>query len=99
MLVRTGWEDVMDRSISLAMDVDTDAATVFRAVSTTAGQRAFWTADCEVQENRARFGFVAAPVDLHVSVSTEAGPHARDLRVPVLGGLDLGMGDRRPGSF
>ena len=61
----------MDRSICLAVDVDADATTVFRAVSTTAGQRAFWTADCEAETDRARFGFVAAPGDLHVSVSTE----------------------------
>jgi len=53
----------MDRSICLALDVDADAATVFQAVSTTAGQRAFWTADCEVEANRARFGFAVAPVD------------------------------------
>ena len=71
MLIRTRMEDVMDRSICLAVDVDADAATVFRAVSTTAGQQAFWTADCAVEANRARFGFIAAPVDLHVSVSTE----------------------------
>lgn len=61
----------MDRSICLALDVDADAGSVFRAVSTTAGQRGFWTADCDVATDRARFGFAAAPVDLHVTVSTE----------------------------
>ena len=61
----------MDRSISLALDVDADASTVFQAVSTTAGQCGFWTADCEVEADRARFGFTAAPVDLQVTVSAE----------------------------
>jgi hypothetical protein len=61
----------MDRSISLALDVDADASTIFEALSTTAGQRAFWTADCDVETDRARFGFAAAPVDLPVQVSTE----------------------------
>jgi len=72
MLIRTRTgEDVMDRSINLALDVDADASTVFQALSTTAGQRGFWTADCEVGADSARFGFTAAPVDLQVTVSAE----------------------------
>jgi len=54
----------MDPSIILATDVDADRARVFEIVSTTQGQRGFWTADCEVSGGRARFGFPQAPVDL-----------------------------------
>jgi uncharacterized protein YndB with AHSA1/START domain len=84
----------MDRSITLALDVAADASTVFRALSTTAGQRAFWTADCDVQADRARFGFAAAPVDLQVAVSTEPGKLVRmhvTSRFPFWEGLDVGM--------
>jgi len=60
-------EDVKTRSISLALDVAADAATVFRAVSTTAGQRGFWTADCEVEASRAMAPQVRRSItaDLH----------------------------------
>jgi len=61
----------MDRSITLAVDVPTDAARIFEIVSTTEGQRAFWTADCDVSAGRARFGFAQAPVDLEADVTTE----------------------------
>ncbi len=61
----------MDRSIILAVDVDRDAPSVFRMSSTTEGQRAFWTADCEVGADRARFGFPQAPMDLEAAVSTQ----------------------------
>lgn len=47
----------MDRSITLAAD----ASRVGEILSTTQGQQAFWTADCEVSADRARFGFAAAP--------------------------------------
>lgn len=67
----------MDRSIILAVDVDAGAARVFEILSTTAGQRAFWTADCDVSGDRARFGFAAAPVDLVADVSTEPGKLVR----------------------
>ena len=50
----------MDRSIILATDVDADRARVFEILSTTEGQRGFWTADCEVSGGRARFGFPQA---------------------------------------
>jgi hypothetical protein len=59
----------MDRSISLATDVQADIEDVFEAVSTTAGQRSFWTVDCDVSADRARFGFPQAPVDLEVDVT------------------------------
>ena len=35
----------MDRSITLAVDVDADLTRVTDTLSSTAGQRAFWTAD------------------------------------------------------
>ena len=62
----------MARSITLAIDIDADPARVFDAVSTTAGQRAFWTGDCDVSTDRARFGFPQAPMDLETDVAAEA---------------------------
>jgi uncharacterized protein YndB with AHSA1/START domain len=67
----------MERSITLAVDVAADSQRVFEAVSTTEGQRGFWTADCDVSETRARFGFPTAPVDLEVDVTTEPGKLVR----------------------
>ncbi len=67
----------MERSITLATDVATDAQRVFEALSTTTGQRGFWTADCDVSATRARFGFAEAPVDLEVDVTTEPGKLVR----------------------
>ena len=61
----------MDPSIILATDVDADRARVFEIVSTTRGQRGFWTADCEVSGGRARFGFPQAPSDLLTEVAVE----------------------------
>lgn len=63
----------MSRSITLAVDLDCDATRAFEILSTTEGQRAFWTADCEVSADRARFGFAQAPMDLQVDVTTEPG--------------------------
>ena len=67
----------MDRSIILATDVEADRARVFEALSTTGGQRAFWTADCDVSADRARFGFAQAPMDLVTDVITEPGKLVR----------------------
>ena len=61
----------MSRTITLAVDVPADADRAFQVLSTTEGQRAFWTADCDVSADRARFGFVEAPVDLETTVTTE----------------------------
>jgi uncharacterized protein YndB with AHSA1/START domain len=61
----------MDRTIALAADIDADRARVFEAVSTSAGQRAFWTADCDVSADHARFGFPGVPVDLVTDVISE----------------------------
>ena len=67
----------MDRSITLAVDVDADPTRVSEILSTTDGQRAFWTADCDVSADRARFGFAQAPVDLIADVATEPGKLVR----------------------
>ena len=67
----------MDRSITLAVDVEADPSRVAEILSTTQGQRAFWTADCEVSADRARFGFATAPVDLLADVTAEPGKLVR----------------------
>jgi hypothetical protein len=67
----------MERSIALAVDVPVDAGTLFTAVSTTEGQRGFWTADCDVSSDRARFGFAQAPMDLETDVTAESGKLVR----------------------
>lgn len=67
----------MDRSIILAVDVEADRDRVFEVLSTTRGQRGFWTADCDVSPGRARFGFPQAPVDLLTDVTTEPGKLVR----------------------
>jgi hypothetical protein len=61
----------MNRSITLAADLGQDAARIFEILSTANGHRGFWTADCEVETDHARFGFPQAPVDLITDVSTE----------------------------
>jgi uncharacterized protein YndB with AHSA1/START domain len=67
----------MNNAIALAVDVQADPARVFGMLSTSEGQRAFWTADCEVSDGSARFGFPAAPVDLIATVSAEPGKLVR----------------------
>jgi uncharacterized protein YndB with AHSA1/START domain len=67
----------MNNAIVLAVDVQADPAQVFEMLSTTEGQRAFWTADCEVSDSSARFGFPAAPADLIATVSAEPGKLVR----------------------
>jgi hypothetical protein len=67
----------VDRSIILAADVEADRARVFEILSTTQGQQGFWTADCEVTESHARFGFPQAPADLLTDVTTEPGKLVR----------------------
>jgi hypothetical protein len=61
----------MSRTTTLAVDVAADPRRVFDILSSTEGQRAFWTADCEVSADRARFGFAQAPVDLLVDVTAD----------------------------
>jgi uncharacterized protein YndB with AHSA1/START domain len=79
----------MTRSITLAADVNADAARVFEILSTTDGQRAFWTADCDVTADTARFGFAQAPVDLVTSVTTEP---AKLVRMQVTSGFPFWAG-------
>ena len=67
----------MDRSIILAADVEADRGRVFEALSTTSGQRAFWTSDCDVSAGHARFGFPQAPMDLLTDVTIEPGTLVR----------------------
>ena len=67
----------MDRSITLAIDVGADLTRVYEILSTTDGQRAFWTADCDVTADRARFGFEEAPADLETAVTLEPGKLVR----------------------
>lgn len=67
----------MSRSVTLAVDVPGEISRVYEILSTTEGQRAFWTADCDVSADRARFGFVQAPVDLETDVTTEPGKLVR----------------------
>jgi hypothetical protein len=62
---------------TLAVDVAADSDRVFEVLSTTEGQRGFWTANCDVSADRARFGFAQAPVDLEVAVSAEPGKLVR----------------------
>jgi hypothetical protein len=42
----------MERPITLAVDVDADVARTFEILSTVDGQRAFWTADCDLSATR-----------------------------------------------
>ena len=67
----------MNRSIILAADVEADRGRVFEALSTTSGQRAFWTSDCDVSAGHARFGFPQAPMDLLTDVTIEPGTLVR----------------------
>lgn len=76
-------------SITLAVDVPANADRVFEILSTTAGQRGFWTADCDVSASEARFGFAQAPVDLETDVTTEP---ARLVRMHVRSGFPFWEG-------
>lgn len=55
------------------VDVDRDARTIYEAITTKAGEAAFWTSDCDVEPvvgSVARFGFPGAPVDLRMRIDT-----------------------------
>ena len=67
----------MERSITLATDVDADAAHIFEILSTSQGQRGFWTDDCDVDAEHARFGFAQAPVDLIADVTLDPDKRVR----------------------
>ena len=67
----------MDRVITLAIDVEAAPDRLFAILSRAEGQRGFWTSDCDVSTDRARFGFDGAPVDLEVDVTTDPGKLVR----------------------
>jgi hypothetical protein len=54
-----------------APDVEASPARIVEILSTTEGHRGFWTEDCEVSTDRARFGFPSTPIDLEVDVTVE----------------------------
>jgi hypothetical protein len=62
----------MGLRIALATTVETTASKVYDILRTTEGQRAFWTSDCELDDQRGRFGFAQAPVDLNVTIALVA---------------------------
>jgi uncharacterized protein YndB with AHSA1/START domain len=51
----------MSKSIVLAVDVPASPARVYDILTTTDGQSAFWTGDCDVHAGHARFGFPGEP--------------------------------------
>jgi hypothetical protein len=55
--------------IALATTVEGSPHKVFDVLRTTEGQKSFWTTDCELNDVVGRFGFLQAPVDLHVTIS------------------------------
>lgn len=60
----------MGSSLVLALDIDASASDLLEILSTTKGQSSFWTSDCEVSGDTARFSFQEAPVDLNMAVET-----------------------------
>jgi hypothetical protein len=59
----------VEHRIALAIRAEGPRSHVYEVLSTTEGHRAFWTTDCDVHADHARFGFLQAPVDLEVSVN------------------------------
>ena len=54
----------MDIPMLHAVDIAADAATIYRAITTQAGEAAFWTSDCDMDpwsDSIARFGFRRRP--------------------------------------
>jgi hypothetical protein len=58
--------------IALATTLEAAPSEVYDVLRTTEGQKAFWTSDCELDEHHGRFSFLAAPVDLNVSIALVA---------------------------
>lgn len=79
----------MSQTICLAVDVEVDPARVYEALVTTPGQQAFWTVDCDVSTDRARFGFPQAPMDLEADVISEP---AKLVRMTVTSGFPFWEG-------
>jgi uncharacterized protein YndB with AHSA1/START domain len=62
----------MSKSIVLAFDVAASPARVYHILTTTEGQSAFWTADCDIRAGHARFGFPGeSPVQVAISTQPE----------------------------
>ena len=60
----------MSKTIVLAFDVAATPARMYHILTTTEGQSAFWTGDCDIHSDHARFSFPAeSPV--HVDITTE----------------------------
>lgn len=61
----------MNGPMLFAVEVEADAESVYAAISTEAGEAAFWTSDLDLEPvigSIARFGFPAAPVDLRMRI-------------------------------
>lgn len=62
----------MSKSILLAFDVAASPPRVYEILTTTKGQGAFWTADCDVHRRRARFNFPGeATVEVEINTQPE----------------------------
>ena len=62
----------MSKSIVLTVDVEASPARVYQILTTTQGQSAFWTADCDVYADHARFGFPGeATVEVDITTQPE----------------------------
>jgi uncharacterized protein YndB with AHSA1/START domain len=79
----------MDRSITLGVDVAADPNRVCEILSTTQGQQAFWTADCDLSADHARFGFPESPTDLETTLAVEP---AKLVRMRVVTGFPFWTG-------
>jgi uncharacterized protein YndB with AHSA1/START domain len=63
----------MAREILHAVDVESDARSIYRAISTRDGLASFWTGDVDADSSVgsvARFGFPDAPVDLKMRIES-----------------------------
>ncbi|HEX5299429.1 MAG TPA: SRPBCC domain-containing protein [Streptosporangiaceae bacterium] len=62
----------MSKSIVLAFDVAASPACVYHILTTTEGQSAFWTGDCDVRTGHARFNFPGeSPVEVDITTQPE----------------------------
>jgi uncharacterized protein YndB with AHSA1/START domain len=62
----------MSKSIVLAFDAAASPARIYHILTTTEGQAAFWTADCDVRAGHARFGFPGeSPVEVDITTQPQ----------------------------
>ena len=76
----------MNGPIRHAVDIEAPADAIYRAISTSEGEAAFWTSDVDVEPivgSVARFGFPEAPVDLRRRI--DAREPGRRVRCACLG--------------